>query len=193
MATHETRLILGPADHGRLLSADEYASAEYRAPWKYERVTGRLVVMAPDGRDHILTTNPWRNHLIAYELSHPGVIQEVVTNAWVRVDSGTDRIGDIGVYLVQDPAVFDVPNQVPDLMFETVIPGRESEERDYVHKRAEYHQLGIREYVDVDRFSKQVTVFTHAPHGYDERILTLPDTYTTPLLPGFSIPLADVM
>jgi Uma2 family endonuclease len=192
MATQETRLILGPEDEGRLLSAEEYASAEYREPWTYERADGRLVVMAPEGREHILTSNPWRDRLILYKLNHSDVVKEVVTSAWVRVHGGTDRIGDIGVYLLQDPPVFDVPDQAPDLMFEIVSPGRESADRDDVKKRADYHQLGVREYVVVDRFRKQVTVYTHDPHGYDERILSLADTYTTSLLPGLSIKLTDV-
>jgi Uma2 family endonuclease len=193
MATQETRLILGPEDDGRLLSAEEYASAEYREPWKYERVDGRLVVMAPDGFDHQVTAEPWRDHLGVYHVNHPDRVQHVFSNPWVRVDRGTDRIGDIGVYLVSDRPVPDPPDRPPDLMFEIVSPGREAEERDYILKRAEYYQHGIREYVVVDRFTRQVTVFTHTPEGYEERVLTRSDTYTSPLLPGLSIPLSDVL
>ena len=51
MATQSTRLVLGPDDHGRPVSAEEFADAHYLEPWKYERVAGRLVVMPPDGKD----------------------------------------------------------------------------------------------------------------------------------------------
>jgi Uma2 family endonuclease len=193
MATQSTRLILGPEDHGRFVSADEYASADYREAWKYERVDGRLVVMAPDGFDHQVTAEPWRDRLVMYYVNHPDRVQHVFSNPWVRVDRGTDRIGDLGVYLIPERPVPDPPDRPPDLMFEIVSPGREAQERDYIQKRAEYYECGVREYIVVDRFTKQVTVLTHTPQRYEERVLTLTDTYTTPPLPGLSIPLSEVL
>jgi Uma2 family endonuclease len=188
----KARLALGSDDAGRRLTAEEFADADYDEPWKYEREDGRLAVMAPDGKDHVVTSSPWLERLIVYRLNHPGVVERVVPNAWVRVDDGTDRIGDIGVYLVHDPPALEIPDQAPELMFEVVSPGTEARKRDYVKKRADYHRLGIREYVVVDRMWKQVTVFTHAPEGYRERVLTPADTYATPLLPGLEIPLNEV-
>jgi Uma2 family endonuclease len=186
------RLSLGPDDEGRLLTAEEFADADYREPWNYEREDGRLVVMAPDGNDHVFTSSPWFERLIVYRVNHPNVVERVVPNAWVRVDGGTDRIGDIGVYLVQNSPA-PIPDRVPELMFEIVSPGTKSKQRDYVRERADYHRLGIREYVVIDRFQKTVTVFTQASGGYQERVLAAADTYTTPLLPGLEIALADVL
>lgn len=197
MATHEpevrTRLVLGPDDHGRLISAEEYASAEYDEPWEYERVEGRLVVISPDGQEHVDTSEPWRDRLVVYKLAHPEVVQIVKSDAWVRVDGGTDRIGDIGVYLSTNRSVPKIPDRVPDLMFEIVSPGQEAHDRDYIEKRADYHRLGVREYIIIDRFLKRVTVLTQTPNGYAERVLTLTDIYTSALLPGFAVPLAEVM
>jgi Uma2 family endonuclease len=196
MATHEpetaARLTLGPHDQGRLVSDEEFATADYVEPWKYERVEGRLIVMAPDGEEHVNLTEPWRDWLVAYKLAHPDVVQKVVSQAWLRV-SGTDRIGDIGVYLASDHPAPPIPDRVPELMFEIVSPGTEARERDFVEKRADYYRIGIREYVVIDRFEQRVTVFTHAAGGYDERVLTQVDTYTSPLLPGLEIVLAEVM
>jgi Uma2 family endonuclease len=192
MSTQQAHLVLGREDAGRLVSSADFAAAEFREPWKYERVEGRLVVMAPDGFQHQRSSKPWRNHLIVYELNHPDIVQDVFSQAWVRVDDANDRIGDIGVYLVTDQALPEPPDRAPDLMFEVVSPGREARERDFVKKRAEYHRYGIREYVVIDRFAKQVSVFTHTPTGYTERILTAADVYTSPLLPGLTIPLAEV-
>ena len=84
------------------------------------------------------------------------------------------------------------PTGVPELMFEVVSPDKVSRERDYVRKRAEYHRFGVREYVIIDRFQRIVTVLSYAPNGYEERILTVDDTYESPLLPGFSIHLSEV-
>ena len=187
MATREapTKLTLGPDDHGRPVSADEFAEADYLEPWKYEREDGRLVVMPPDGKDHVVASSPWWDDLFAYKRAHPDRVWQVVPNAWIRVSDGTDRIGDIGVYLVE--------TEIPAMMFEVVSPGKESRERDYVKKRAEYHKLGIKEYVISDRFEKSVTILTHHPDGYREVVLTAADTFTSPLLPGLAIPLAGVL
>jgi Uma2 family endonuclease len=184
---------LGPDDAGRLLSSEEFADAIYEEPWKYERERGRLIVIPPDGEGHVSTTSPWLERLIVYWDAHPEVVERVVPNAWVRVDEGTDRIGDIGVYLAHDPPVLNIPDQVPEMMVEIVTPGRKSRERDYVKKRNEYYNLGVREYVVVDRFKKQVTVHTHTPEGYQEQILKPGETYESPLLPGPAIPLDEVL
>src|SRR3954468_15407128 len=181
MATHETRSVsrleLGPEDAGRPLSAEEFADAEYREPWRYEREDGRLVVMAPDGQGHIDAVDPWLERLILFRTTHRDLIRRVVPNAWIRVDGGTDRIGDIGVYLSANPDARAIPDRVPDLMFEIVSPGRASHDRVYVEKRADYERLGVKEYIIVDRFTKQVTVLTLAADGYHSRILTTADTY----------------
>lgn len=185
-----SRLRLGLADHGRIVSAGDFADAEFDAPYTYEREGGRLVAMTPEGVDHVLASNPWRNRLILFQFQTPGIIQEVVTQNWVRPDDATDRIGDIGVFLANRP--FDLPDGPPDLMFEIVSAGKANRTRDYVTKRADYEKLGVKEYVIVDRFDRRLTVLSLGAQGYHEVVLTAADTYTTPLLPGFAVRLADV-
>jgi len=196
MATYQAppRPTLGPDDHGRPVSADKFADAEYAVPWKYEREDGRLVVMPPDGQDHNDIAEPWRDELVLYKrLTRPGHVQMVKSEAWIRVGGGTDRIGDLAVYLASDRPVLPIPDRVPDLVFEIVSPGRLAHERDYLKKRDDYFRLGVREYVITDRFERKVTVLTHTPGGYAERVLTAADTYTSPLLPGLAVPLAEIL
>ena len=192
MATHRPILQLGKQDDGRLVSSEEFAEADFDEPWRYEREDGRLVVMAPSGEGHSDVSDSWRDWLGAYRLTHPEIVQRVVSEAWVRVNGGTDRIGDIGVYLVAEGPVPRRPDRVPDLIFEVVSPDKVSRERDYVRKRAEYHRFGVKEYVIIDRFQQIVTVLSYAPIGYDERILNVDETYESPLLPGLMIPLTEV-
>ncbi len=192
MATQTQVLHLGPADEGRLISADEFAEATYVKPWKYEREGGRLIVLAPSGEDHSSVQEPLRDYLGAYRLAHREIVDLVASEAWVRVDGGTDRIGDIGVYLVQDGPRAKVPDRVPDLIFEVVSPGKVSIERDYVLKRSEYQRLGVKEYVIVDRFHRLVTVLSASPDGFTERTLGPDESYGSRWLPGLVIPLRDV-
>ena len=197
MATHEPstedQLCLGRRDDGRPTSAGEFADAFYEEPWKYERIDGRLVVMSPEGTGHALQGESWLKRLHVYSYNHPDVIKAVISQAWVRLDDGNDRIADIGVYLGGAPADLDIPDQVPDLIFEIVSRAKKDKRRDYVEKRAEYQKIGVREYVIVDRFAGKVTVLTLVEGTYQERVLTAADLYATPLLPGFEVRLAEVL
>ena len=193
MAIQQPALRLGPHDQGRIVTAEEFGEAEYAEPWKYEREQGRLVVMPPDGPGHDRCSEPVRDHLGAYRLAHLDLVDEVVSEAWVRVDEGTDRIGDIGVFLAGKRSALKRPDRVPELMFEVVSPDRESRERDYVKKRKEYHRLGVLEYVIIDRIRHRMTVYSAAPRRYRKHILRSGDVYSRPLLPGLAIPLEGVL
>jgi Uma2 family endonuclease len=196
MSTHEPEtapLILGKQDEGRPVTADEFATALFDEPWTYERAHGRLVVMSPEGTGHVTKASPWRDRLGAYNLAHPGIISVVTSQAWVRIDTDNDRIGDIGVYLVHEGRTLAIPGDPPDLIYEVVSPGRRNRQRDYVEKRADYHRVGVREYVIIDPAERRVTVLTHDAGGYHEQVLTMTDTYRTPLLPGFEVVLAEVL
>ena len=184
-------LRLGPADDGRIVTAEEFATAEYAEPWQYERVEGRLYVLSPEGKFHVRTSTPWLLRLSAYALAHPEQIQAVVPSPWVRVSPTTDRIGDIGVYLGGTLDNLNLPDQVPDLLFEFVSPAKQDRLRDYDTKRAEYERVGVREYVIVDRFDRKVTVLTLADGKYAERVIEADGKYESPLLPGLAIGLAE--
>jgi Uma2 family endonuclease len=193
MAILQPVLQLGPADHGRPITAEEFAEAEYAEPWKYEREQGRLIVMPPDGPGHDRSSEPVRDYLGAYRLAHPDLVEEVVSEAWVRIDGGTDRIGDIGVFLAGPRSSINRPERVPELMFEVVSTDRESRERDYVKKRKEYFRLGVLEYVLIDRMRHRATVYTAGPRGYRKRVLRPGEVYACPLLPGLAVPLAGIL
>ena len=192
MTTPRAAFVLGPADGGRPVTAEEFAEAEFEGPWRYEREGGALLVMSPEGQRHHDDSRPWRRALNRFWIEHPEVVEDVVQGAWIRVDGGTDRLGDIAVYRVSAHPVPPIPDRVPDLVFEIVSPDRDSRGRDYVIKPREYRRLGVREHVVIDRFRKRVTVFEHAAKGDRKRVLRPGDIYTTPLLPGLEIVLDEV-
>ena len=189
----EPELRLGLADHGRPTSTEEFAEAYYDEPWTYERLDGRLVVMSPEGTGHVIQSEPWLKRLHIFSGQHPDIVQAVVGQAWIHIDDDNTRIADVGVYLGGRLADLNIPDQIPDLVFEIVSPGKTSRRRDYVEKRAHYQQVGVREYVIVDRFDKKVTVLALVEGRYVERVLTPDDVYRSPLLPGFEVRLAEVL
>jgi Uma2 family endonuclease len=187
----KSKLCLTSTDDGVVLARDEFAEADSKGPWLYERRNGRLVVMVPPGFGHHRSVKFFRNHLGAYELSHPEIVEDVFQESWIYVDEDTDRIPDIAVYLHGTEGA--MPERVPDLIFEVVSKTADDRRRDYDEKRAEYERLGVSEYVIVDRFEHRVTVLTLQDGVYDERVFAISDDYTSPLLPGLAIPLNGVI
>ena len=78
----------------------------------------------------------------------------------------------------------------PDIVVEILSTDRN---RDLVHKRNAYAEGGVAEYWIFDAANDTATLLELRNGVYVERaVLTADDTLTTPLLPGLSIPLADV-
>jgi Uma2 family endonuclease len=82
---------------------------------------------------------------------------------------------------------------MPDLAVEVMSPW--SRKRDEVVKRNLYERSGAREYWIVDPVAETVKIYRRTGEQF-ERVAELAhknaDTITTPLLPGFELPLAEV-
>ena len=78
----------------------------------------------------------------------------------------------------------------PDIVVEILSTDRN---RDLVHKRQIYAEAGVREYWLIDPRSDTVTQLELQGSEYVERAaLDANDSLTSPLLPGLSIPLAEI-
>src|SRR5262245_44920815 len=80
-----TALKIGPVDHGRLLTWEEFATSDWEEGFQYELVDGRLYVSplpdAPQGLvEHWLFTK-----LFTYSARHPEVLNFVYNKARVFV------------------------------------------------------------------------------------------------------------
>lgn len=188
-----TQLQLTQSDAGIELSREEFLDSEFDSNWRYERREGKLVVMPPPDFGHHVVAMLFRNHLGAYMLAHTDSVEFVFQESHTVVDEETDRIPDIAVYLKSDEELPEFPLRVPDIVFEIVSPGWAGMKRDYEEKRDEYERLGVREYVIVDRFAHRLTVLTLTDRRYTESWLGAKDTFTSPLLPGLSIPLTGIL
>lgn len=185
--------LLTESDVGIELTRDEFLESEHDPRWRFERVEGRLSVMPPPEFEHHLVTMKLRNSLGNYMTSRPDLVEYVFQESHTVIDDDTDRIPDIAVYLVsgrQQPAF---PHRVPDIIFEIVSPGWSAMKRDYEEKRDEYERIGVCEYVIVDRFAHQLTVYTRQDGQFSESVLSLRDAYESHLLPGLTIPLKGLV
>ena len=185
-----------PQDHGRPVSRQEFLELRAEASGKIKRACGKLVVTPKTGRPHRRAAYTFRLHLSRYWVDHPDRVRDFEAERWVLPGDHTHRFPDAAVLLEESPLGEDHldPTRVPDVLIEFVSPGRESRDRGYTLKRADHYALGTREYVIVDFGDRTVTVLRWEPDGYAEAAVLGPtDAYTTPLLPGLSVPLTEAI
>ena len=81
----------------------------------------------------------------------------------------------------------------PTIAIEFVSASKRDFQRDYIDKRDEYLRAGVLEYWIIDRFRRRMTVVRGGSDPVTEIVITEQETYTTPLLPGFALPLAQLL
>ncbi len=99
-------------------------------------------------------------------------------------DLESERHPDLAVYFTPPPIGDDFWDiWIPDIAVEIVSPG--SQLCDYVEKREEYFDFGVKEYWIVDADKQEVLVLRRSRGKWVERVLRSGDIYETKLLPGF--------
>ncbi|MCL4201584.1 MAG: Uma2 family endonuclease [Pirellulaceae bacterium] len=179
-------LLLGPGAAGMMLAPDEFDAAEFEDGFRYERIHGVLVVSPaplPQERD---PNDELGHHLRSYRQNHPhgGSLDNTLPEHDIMVGDDrrrADRV--IWAGLGRQPRV----DEMPTIVVEFVSVGKRSLTRDYEVKRREYLVIGVQEYWVFNRFNRTLTVF----HASGKKVvLGENQTYSTPLLPGFELPLA---
>jgi len=191
MAILEAReLLLGQAGNGTLMTPREFDEGEFDDAWNYELVNGVLVVTPlplrgeADPNDELgcLLRNYQKNHRDGASLDLTLPEQHVRTKTSRR---RADRL--IWANLGRKPR----DHEKPTIVVEMVSARLRDRRRDYETKREEYAAIGIREYWVFDRFARTLTVYlSRKSKGsvYREN-----DIYTTPLLPGFELPIKELL
>jgi Uma2 family endonuclease len=190
--TKTRRLRLGPRSAGILLTTDEFDRAVFKEGWRYELINEVLVVSPIPARDERDPDEELGHSLRTYQESHPQGSALDATLAEEEIETKrnrrrADRV--IWAGLGRLPAEGDPPT----IVAEFVSKGRRNRERDYVAKRAEYREIGVKEYWIIDRFSRTLTVCIFAPDGDHELVIPANQTYATPLLPGYELPLGRLL
>ncbi|MBC8871055.1 MAG: Uma2 family endonuclease [Planctomycetes bacterium] len=194
MSTVQEHLAIGPASHGMRMTLEQFdAPGDWDELYVYELVNGVLIVNPPPseaerGPNELLGRMLW-----TYHERHPERSTFNYTLSEHTVNTPNNRRRADRVVWTGLDRMPNVRRDLPTIVIEFVSPDRRDHERDYVEKRSEYGSIGIREYWIIDRFRRQMTVVRWDEDDCQEMTMSETDVYTTPLLPGFELPLASLL
>ena len=182
-----SRLRLGPRSAGMLLTPKEFdrASGIKRLALRVDQWSACRVADARHARS-VIPTIDWGTGSGQYREQHPqgSSLDLTLPEEEIETRQGQDRRRvDRAIWagLGRDPE----EGEVPTIAVEFVSAGKVNQERDYIVKRAEYREVGVRQYWVIDRFRRTLTVFDFRGEKDEEHLIPEGKTYETPLLPGF--------
>jgi Uma2 family endonuclease len=188
---------IGPADHGRRMSLDDFDKAIGQAGYTYELNKGVIEVSGIPDLPHGEQVQEVRDQLTAHRLATPGSIRYIGGGSEAKMLIAaveSERHPDLSVYTSPAPAgvtgaeVWAV--WVPAIVIEFVSP--RSGTRDYEDKPDEYLASGVGEYWIVDAPAGRFTAMTRYRGQWRPKALKPSQKYVTHLLPGFTLDLKRV-
>ena len=190
IATNATRL--SRRSNGMELSSEDFdAVTKWDPAYRYELIHGVVIVSPIPAEGESAPVDRLGYLLQKYELEHPqgAMLNLTLPERYIHLPNETRRRADrviwVGLGRVPDPR-----HDVPAIAIEFVSKSRRDRQRDYETKRREYREAGVLEYWIVDRFRRVMTV-SFADGSVRE--VTESETYQTPLLPGFELPLQTLL
>ena len=196
MTQTATTTTIGPADHGRRMSLDEFDTAIGREGHLYELSRGVIVVMDVPNPPHGDPLDELRLQLFAYRARSPGVIHRVYAGSECKLliePTQSERHPDLAVYKTPPPGddsrVWST--WVPEIVVEVV--SADSGDRDYLEKAEDYLSFGVQEYWVIDRDRGAVVVHRRTRGKWAIRELRPGDRHATNLLPGFELNVEAVL
>jgi Uma2 family endonuclease len=188
------RIRLDRRSNGILMTPEEFdAVTDWDNRYVYELVHGVVIVVPPPGEAERDPNGELEFLLRLYQLTHPqgSILDKTLSEQYLPVPDGrrrADRVVWTGLGRVPD-----LGRDIPSIVVEFVSRRKRDRRRDYEEKRREYLALGVREYWIIDRFDRTMTVFRDAQGEPPEVIVKAEETYRTPVLPGFELPLARLL
>ncbi len=182
---------LGPACAGIQMTEDEFiAHDDWEIGPRYELIQGVLIVSPAVSGAERFPNDELGYWLRTYRDANPGIIDDTAYECDVRTSHGIRRV-DRAVFMNLGRAPKSI-GDVPAIIVEFVSYGKRNIQRDYFDKRDEFLALGVKEYWVVDRFDRTLVVFSGATNDPQVRRFPASENYTTPLLPGFVLPLQEL-
>ena len=188
---HKFRLGLGSA--GMLMTPAEFDSVtDYDDRYRYELIKGVLVASPTPSRQERHPNEQLGYWLRQYQEDHPqgSSLDLTLPEEEIQINQDRRRVDRaIWAGLGRDPG----ETETPTIVVEFVSQGKVNQERDYVAKRAEYREIGIRQYWVVDRFRRTLTVYSFGGEKDEELVIHEGQKYAPPLLLGFELDVARLL
>ncbi|MDQ3221195.1 MAG: Uma2 family endonuclease [Acidobacteriota bacterium] len=167
---------------------------------RYEVIGGKLFVSRAPHLDHQRIVSNFIFQFRLYLTENP--IGEIVTTPGVIFGPNDAVIPDL-VFATNETIKKSVAGDdqrfegkfiaAPDLLVEILSYGKKDIERDRVYKRELYGSYGVREYWVADGLFNTIEVYRLEDDGQQlVKRFDLHETIETPLLPDFSLRLADI-
>jgi Uma2 family endonuclease len=185
-----TRPRIGPADHGRPMTLDEFSAADFQDGWLYELARGVIDVTEVPEVAHAQMVDRISDLFAYYKRDHPGIIVLKGGGGHCRIrlpGMQSDRRPDQAIYLSPPPPTGCDPwrRWMPEIVVEVV--GRGSEDRDYIEKREEYLRAGVTEYWILDLARRRMLALQRAGDVWKQRTVAAEGAYRTHLLQGLVV------
>ena len=185
---------LGLTSNGMLMTPEEFDAAEdFDELYSYELIHGVLIVSPPPGAGERDPNGELDFLLRSYQLNHPSgfLLDKTLSEQYIHLP-GSRRRADRAVWIGLG-RVPDFDKDAPAIAIEFVSGRLRDRVRDYEEKRRDYMSVGVQEYWIIDRFQRIMTVVRKSPTEPVELIVKENEVYSTPLLPGFEVPLARLL
>jgi Uma2 family endonuclease len=188
------KLRLDRSSNGMLMTPEEFdAITDCDDRYVYELIHGVLIVSPPAGETERDPNGELDFLLRLHQYQHPlgSMLDKTLGEQYIFLPNSrrrADRVIWIGLGRIPDPM-----KDVPSIVIEFVSKRKRDRIRDYEEKRREYLAAGIVEYWVIDRFERKLTIFTNDPNRAAELVVQSDQTYESPLLPGFQLPLKQLL
>ena len=178
---------------GMKMSLDEFLALD-ETDGKWELDDGLLYIMASGTPDHQFLHRLFSRHLDDYLDSFEDPPAQFYQEMTTILSRELQRAPEPDIVIIlnehRDIVSRTRVEAPPDIAIEILSTDRS---RDLVRKRQIYAEAGVLEYWPIDPHTDTVTQLELRDGEYVERaVLGADDILTTPLLPGLSIPLAEI-
>lgn len=168
------------------LAEFEHATSEDGSLLELSR--GVVTALDVPGPKHLAQINALRRQIHAYDAAHPSVIHTIASGSECKIliaGAESERHPDLAIYKDSPPNGEDIwAAWSPELVVEVVSVG--GERRDYVEKRGDYPQAGVREYWIIDAQKREMLVLSRTDDSWNERIVHDGELYESSALPGLA-------
>jgi Uma2 family endonuclease len=191
----QTAIRLDADSAGILMTPDEFdAVTDYDECFNYELINGVLVVTPMASRSERSPNDLLGYWLQTYRYQHPAgsCLVETVFEEYLSTRDNRRR-ADRVIWIARPGMQVDPQVDIPTIVIEFVSAGKAAWRRDYVEKREEYLAAGVIEYWVIDRFRRSLTVYSRESGRPEETIVPESGVYTTAVLPGFELPLGELL